>query len=127
MKHKTEYYAQALGEALAEAKQPNKVIAVNLRRLLDQNGDRQKLSAIVKQAERFYLKKKGLHKVVVESADPLPSGVIESIRQTIGRPVEIVERVKPVLLAGLTLLIDQSTFIDGSARGQLQTIVKTRQ
>lgn len=126
MKYKASQYAAALGESLSEDTVDQATIAKNFLRLLEKNGDRSKFNSILKQAERFYLKKKGLHKITVESASKLPKSLFDEMLGIVGKPALLVERIKPHILGGLTILIDDSIFIDASALRQLRTLVPSK-
>lgn len=111
MKYKAKKYAEALadiattkpaGEGGLSAEQ----IARNFLKLLEKDGQMHKAKEILALAENLFIKKTGRRKVVLETArkmKPKQKELIESIAQK-GDIIE--EKIKPELLAGIKIIIN---------------------
>ncbi len=116
MKYKPKQYAEALFDALSGAKEGEEHALIgNFATTVRKNKDWARLPLIVKQFEKIYREKHGLTKLEVESAHPLTEKTKEELEKAVGKKVLFEEKVNPKLLAGLRILIDDSTFIDASA------------
>ena len=120
MKYLPSHYALALYQALL-GKEGN-AQAATLRRfagIVRKNGDGKHLNTILARYEKIYLEKNGLKKIEVESANPLSPAVRAEIERagsgTGGdKKVLLEEKVKPELLAGIKLLVNDTLLIDAS-------------
>jgi len=90
--------------------------------LLRKNRDLGRLHLILRKFERLWFSRKGLRKVAVASAAPLDSRTRSDIGRIFGKKLVVEEEVKPNLLAGIRLLIDDETLIDASASRRLNQL-----
>lgn len=121
------YSAQQYGEALYNAllnKKGSERTDV-LKRfivMLDKNHQQKSMRQILNHYEKTVLKKEGMKKLDIESVSPLSADVKKNIEKTIGGAVLISETINPELIAGMTLLLDDTHYIDASARTQLRNL-----
>ncbi len=123
MKHSPRQYAEALYLAL-DGKAPARraEILKNFMKVLDKNHDSNLAKRILIDFEKVTLAKEGVKKVDIESASPLTESVRKDIETKLGGKVLMTEKVNPELIAGLTILVNDSRFIDASARTQINNI-----
>ncbi len=125
MKYKPSQYAEGLYEILKEKRpEEHKEVLKKFYTVLQKNGDSGMIDIILTRYEKLYLQKEGLRKVTVQSASPLSSELKKEIEQNIGSKILYTETVKPELLAGLTILLDDSVFIDASGRTRIDNLFK---
>jgi F0F1-type ATP synthase delta subunit len=124
MNYTSRQYAAALFDALAD-KEPaqRREILTQFLKTLDKNHDSHSLKRILVDYEKVFLKKQGMRKVDIESASPITEVVRTEIEKTLGKKILLTEKVNPELIAGLTLLVDDTAFIDASARTQINTLL----
>jgi F0F1-type ATP synthase delta subunit len=122
MKYKINQYAEALVSSIEEKQKIDTHLVRNLVRVLSKNGDYAKLPAILREAENLYIKRQGLEKLKIESASPLSEETVQSIQKTLPRGSHVITKVNPKLLGGLTLLVNDSLFIDASAKTRLEKL-----
>jgi F0F1-type ATP synthase delta subunit len=123
MIHTSRQYAESLFGALEhKAPEARREILKNLLRVLDKNHDSSLLKRILIDFEKVTLHKEGMRKVEVESVSPLSEQVKKDIQATLGSDVVITEKINEELVAGMTILVDDSLFIDASARAQINSI-----
>ncbi len=117
------HYAEALYETLngkSDAERRDVIIAFT--RLLQKNRQIKVLPTILHKYEQLFLKKQNVRKVEVESVTPLSEKVKKQIETILGSKILLREKVNPELIAGLTILVDDSTYIDASARNQINNL-----
>ncbi len=122
MKYKIKQYAEAIAATAEKAGAIDKRFVSNLIRILSKNGDSRKLPAILREAENIYIKKQGLEKLEIESATPLDLSTVKAIQESLPRGSHVIQKVNPRLLGGITLLLNDSVFIDASARSRLEKL-----
>ncbi len=123
MKYSTTQYAISLSEALnKKSESERKNILKNFVVFLHKNKQLSRLPYIIKELERQHFKKLGVRQVVVESASEISQATRKEIKEIMGDKIFISEKVVPDILAGIRMIIDDETFIDGSARGQLEKL-----
>ena len=115
-------YARALYEATKgqSGKNLEKVIAgfVNLL------ARRQKLKQVGRIIEEFvsYAKKQeGIQRIEVTSAIKLNPSILEAIKQSFGKKVELSEKVTPEILGGVKIRTED-TILDASLKTQLMRL-----
>lgn len=123
MKRTPSQYAQALFEALKEcgAKSRKEVISGFIK-LLEKNHAGSMMRRILVQYEKVYLSKNNYRKVEIESARKLPESVWKEMENIFSGRALIQEKHNPELIAGLTILLDDSIYIDASARTKINTL-----
>jgi F0F1-type ATP synthase delta subunit len=123
IRYTTGQYAQALLGAVEgkSAVLRNRVFR-NFFILLRKNRDTARLSAILREAERSALSKMGIKKVEVESAAGLGAFLKREISRLAGGKIYFKESVKPELLGGLAILIDEEILIDASVKRRLEVM-----
>jgi F0F1-type ATP synthase delta subunit len=123
MNHTPRQYAEALYRALEgkDAAARGDVLK-NFLRVLDRNHDSNLLKRILVDFEKISLAKEGKRKVEVTTVSPLTEFVRKDIEQLFGEKVIMTEKINEELIAGMTILVDDSLFIDASARTQINSI-----
>src|SRR4051812_20910221 len=123
MTHPARHYAEALYLALEGKKAAARTkILKQLLVVLEKNKQVNLVHQILTQYERIFLKRQGMRKVDIESASPLTDSVRKDIEKIVGGKIVLSEEVKPDLLAGLTILIDDSLYIDASGRSAVTNL-----
>ena len=123
MKFSVRIYAEALAKALDnKTKEEQKHAAEKLRQILIKNRDRQKLNQILAETEKIILKRAGAAKVLLEAAEPVSDKIKRQIKESVNKKVFFKEDVKPELLAGIKILINDELLIDASAKSRLNKI-----
>jgi|SRR3989344_1833571 len=125
MKHSPKQYAAALVAVLEKKpKSERKKVLKNFLRLLTVNADHSRLDAILRESEVQYLRKTGTKKVVIRSASKLSSSVRSEVEEILGKKLYIEEKISPRLLAGIQILVNDDTLIDGSAETRLRKLFR---
>ncbi len=120
MKHSPKQYAAALLLALDRKTVAEKKKTFHqFLSLVSRRGDSVRLGLVAQEVEKQYLRKKGLKKVFLESADPVPSKIKKGIEEILGKNIILKEKINPDLLAGIKILIDDEFLVDASAKAQL--------
>ncbi len=116
MKYKPKQYAEALHDVLTYAKSgEEKALIKQFVTMVKKNKDWSRLPLILKHFEKIFTERNGLTKVEVESAYPLTEETRKGIAEVYKNKVLLEEKVNPKLIAGLRILLNDSTFIDSSA------------
>jgi F0F1-type ATP synthase delta subunit len=120
MTHTPKQYAEALYQALEKKSEVERLkVLKRFLAMLEKNKQMNSLRRILNYYERIFLKERGLVKVDIESASPLPTNVRDTIEKQLGKPMLVSEKVNADLLAGLTIIIDDRLSIDASGRTRL--------
>lgn len=123
MKYSIKQYAESLLWALADkSKEERRLVLRRFIATLRKNKDLSRLNLIWHEAERQELKKLGLRKVEIESASEVSKTLKKEIENILGKRLFIKEKVKPELLAGIRILVDQEYFIDATAKRKLDKL-----
>ncbi len=123
MKYKPQQYADALFDLIKDASaEKRKTLIKRFGSILEKNKDQAKLNVILRQLERRVIKDAGQIKVVLESADPLSKKAKDDIESALGKKAYMIEKIKPELLAGVRMLVDDSIFIDATAKRHLDNL-----
>ena len=123
MKHTPAHYAEALFEALKDKSEQDQVLVLKrFKHLIRKNGDLKLLNGILTRYEKIFLKKNGLKKVEVASASLLAEKTKKEIEKVFNAKVLLTEKVDEKLLAGLTILVDDTIFIDASGLSRINKL-----
>ncbi len=123
MKYSPSHYAEALYGALSgKSPEERNKVARSFVGVIQKNRDSNLVSRILERYEKIYLKKEGLRKVDIESVDPISGKVKGEIEDALGSKIVFTEKINPKLIAGISLLIDDSTYVDASARAVINRI-----
>jgi F0F1-type ATP synthase delta subunit len=116
-------YAVALYEVLEGTQgAERKNIISRFLEVLEKHRARHMERQILNHYEKIFLARHGMKKVDVVSASPLTDAVRKDIEVAIHEPMLMSETVDPSLLAGLTILIDDSVYIDASGRTMINNL-----
>lgn len=121
MRYTTKHYAAALLAAL-KGKPPAKKKEV-IRRflfLLRKRGVWPRRQAILRAVERRRLSEVGLQKVSVEAPAAISPALRREIGKRVGGKVLWEESVRPELLAGVKILVNEELLVDASAKSRLE-------
>lgn len=123
MKYPAHIYAKALAEVITDANAKNEREAEkNFLSLLRKNGDESHLRKIVEEAARFARGKRGIRKVIIESARPLKESQRKTMRYLIKENDIIEEKIVPDLVAGVRIVVNDELQFDGSLKSKLNAI-----
>ncbi len=120
---KIKLYAKALAEILANKKFDEKKVIANFVKLLVGQGYEKKSGEILNLAENMLLAKQGKKRITFETARKTTAGqkkILEGIAQ-IGDVIN--EKIKPELIAGVKIIINDSKQFDASMQSKLQRII----
>ena len=126
MKYKTGQYAEALVDALADVN--SETARTRIRSFVELLSKRQmlrKAESIAHTAERLLAKRAGVRRISLESADAPSEACRKDIGDLFDGKVWIKEKVRPDLLCGIRVLIDDEILIDASGKRQLAQIFQT--
>ena len=125
MIHSSRHYAEALFEALdGKTGASRQHVLEEFITMIHKNHQSHSLNQILVHYEKVFLKKNGLRKVDVESASPLSSKLRKEIENAVGGDILLTETTKPELLAGMTILLDDSQYIDASAKTKINNLFR---
>jgi F-type H+-transporting ATPase subunit delta len=96
--------------------------------LIIKNGREKQLGSVLLLFQKFYRKDNGMVSANVESANELSQSAVDGIKsfleKKLGLKVEIEHTVKPDLIGGFTLTIDDR-LMDKSVKGELELLRKS--
>ena len=120
MTYKTGQYAHALADALADAEPETARTRIRtFLKILKKHQMLGKAEHIARLTERLLTTRAGIHRVVLESASAVSSELRKDISNVLDGKVWLEEKIRPQLLAGVRILIDDETLIDASGDGRL--------
>lgn len=121
MRYLAIHYAQALYEAFKDKKETEyKTLLNNFFLLLRIRREWSRLQEIVHAYEKYYLKQENMHKVHVESAHTCSDTIRIQIKNAIDGTFLLEEVVRPELLGGVSIILDNEILIDASIKRQLE-------
>ena len=124
MKYTNEQYAEVLFRATNEktaAKQ--KEVVKNFLLLLSRKGVFYRLPFVVQKFEKKYRAHNGINKVRIEYPDKITGGVKKQIEKILGKKIFWEEKINPVLLGGIKIIVNDDLLVDASAKRQLDKIM----
>ncbi len=123
MKYTPLQYAESLYEAL-KGKQGVEYTQViqNFLHIVRKNHDYNLLNRIVRGYEKVFLARNGLKKVEVASASPLSENIKTEIKKIMGNALILEETINQELGAGITITVNDSLYIDASARTRIHNL-----
>ena len=123
MKYRPAQYAQALHAALTDASAAKqKEIMARFAALLVRHRMSGKSGAVVAAYEKIVLRASGMRKVKIESAAPAGERLKKEISDILGKKILIEAKIRPDLLAGVRILVDDELLIDASGKRQVERI-----
>ncbi|MBI5152908.1 MAG: F0F1 ATP synthase subunit delta [Parcubacteria group bacterium] len=123
MRCSTKQYAQAFFVAMeGKGEKDQKKIMGHFLTTIRKNGDTPRLHGIMREVEKQYYKQQGAHKIEVESAIPLSVSTKKQILGMVSHGVIAREGIDASLVGGVTICVDDETFIDASIKSQLQKL-----
>ena len=126
MKYAVSQYARALADLLdGKSEKERKEIAIKFAKIAQRHRATSHLPRIFETTDRHLLKKRGLKKVIIESASRLNGHIRKEIMEVLGKNIYIEERVRASMIGGIKILIDDETLIDASAKTQIERMVTT--
>lgn len=123
MKYKATQYAEALVRSL-EGAEPE-IARTRIRAfvtLLYKHRVLGKAESIARMAERRIAKDTGVSRVTLETPDQATDALQKKVADLFGGKVWIEEKVRPELLAGVRILVDDETLIDATGARRLAQI-----
>ena len=122
MKYSIHCYATALAEAIVSEKGNAGHIGKNFIAILKKNGDGSHAKKIIDETERFLRKNDGTKKIVLTSARPLKKTPKEILGGMLGPKDVCKTAIRPELVAGLTIAINDDLRFDGSLKGKIDKL-----
>lgn len=120
MKYKSKIYAKALMNILMDKAVDKDEVVKRFLKLLEKNGDLKKTKEIVALAEKLFVKKTGIKKIVLETARSIK---IKNLLNNIFGPNDlIVEKINPEIVAGVKIIVDDEQQLDFSLQSKLNQI-----
>ena len=121
MRYRIGQYASALYEACeGRSESAQKKIARQFAALLRRHRMSSKTRLILAAYEKISLQKRGERRVRIEAPAPVSEQFKKEIRAILGPKVHWEESVRPDLLAGVKIVVDDDTVIDASAKKQIE-------
>jgi len=123
MRYAPLHYAQALLDA-SDDKSPReqKEIMVRFLRLLKQHRALPRLNRIMKEVARRERARGKTTDIEVQSTSPIDEKLRSQVKRALDRAATVREAVRPDLLAGIRILINEETLVDASALRRLTTL-----
>ena len=123
MHHTIAQYAQALVNAVGGASSRDiKTIARNTVRLLRAKKHLSKLPAILRETRRRYFYKKNITTIDIISVVPLSPAIRNEIRRMAGASAHINEIVRPEVMAGIKIIVNDTYRIDATVKGIIRNL-----
>lgn len=123
MKYRITQYAEALHAALNNAPASrHKEIMRRFVALLVRHRISGKSDSVVAAYEKIVLRESGMRKVKIESATSVSEQLKKEIGRILGRKIYIEEAIRPEIVAGITILVDDELLIDASAKRHIEKI-----
>ena len=124
MKYTNKQYAAALLAVVQNAAEKKRLEALErFLKILTRNHDYRHLPAILRQLERLHLTERGIQKVEIYAADPVPTDLKREIEKILAKKIIFIEKKNPDLIAGIKILINDELLIDASAKRQIQKML----
>ncbi len=127
MKYSSQHYARALVEVLDAIPARERTGAI--RRfvgILARRGALASLGRILNECEKLLWRRSGRRKVEIQSTTPLDASVRRAIRRSLGKDIVAVETVRPEILGGMRIIIDDEILIDASAKQSVDMLFGAR-
>ena len=123
MKYKFAQYAEALAASLLEASPVEARVRVHaFAELLKKHRMLAKADSIMRIVERRLAKRAGATRVILESADAPSESLRKEVADLFDGKAWLEEKVRPELLAGIRILVDDETLVDASGKRRLAEI-----
>lgn len=122
MKYPAKIYAKALVELALKKGEKEKEIVINFLNLLKKNNDLQGASKIIELCQKFYFKKTGKKKIVLEVARKLNKDNREMLNDLAEDSDLIEEKINPDLIAGIKIIVNEEKQFDQSVLNKLKKI-----
>lgn len=123
MKYPPATYATAFLEAVEEKKMAPE-IARRFFSLIRKNGDTGKIAQIVDRVGSLFRKRNGITKVVVVSARDVSSEIKPRLRKRFGKNAEIEFSVRPEIIGGVVVKINDEIVIDASVKRRVEKMFR---
>lgn len=124
MKYTIKQYAEALHDALEEARDDDarKSMIRRFMMALRRNRASMHLERIIAAFEKYYLSKRNVRKIEIRTASELKEEDRKTIADLTGKNAIIDVIIQPDLLAGMTITIDDELMIDASGKRRLERL-----
>lgn len=124
MKYSPRIYAAALRAELQENRRMRRAVLERFIGVLRKNGDLGKLPAIMKEWEILYYRTEGITKVDVTAARDLGKTFLEELHKAFGKNAALTITLRPEIIGGVIITINDHWLIDGSIRRRLEQMFK---
>lgn len=121
MKYSPKIYAGGLLSAMEE-KKPSSGMVSNFLNILRRNGDFYKLPEVLREAEILMRKTQKITKIEVVGARSFGSGFKQKLTDRFGPKADISFSIKPELIGGVVIKLDDETVIDASVKRRLDKL-----
>jgi len=124
MKYPINHYARALAEIIASKKEHVAHIEKNFIAILKKNGDEMYAKKILEESERLLRKKDGTKKIILGSARPFVKHPKDILGNLLGSNDVCETVIRPELVAGITITVNDELRFDGSLKGKLDKMFR---
>lgn len=121
MKYSINSYAKALAEVIQFSNSDSR-IKENFLNVLKKNRDEHYAKKIIEEAEKILRQKDNSKKFTITSARPLKEDPKELFKNLLKENDSYEFKLKPDLIAGITIKIDNELYFDGSLKGKLDKL-----
>jgi len=122
MKYAPHIYARALLEAMTAHPAKQGEILKNFVAVLAKTGDLKGVERILEAVERALTAKKRARYVEIESARTLSPKALELLTKSFSKEDRIRTRINQSLIAGVRIIVDDSTAIDATLKRRLEKL-----
>lgn len=120
MKYKAAQYAEALVESLRGAEPETARTRIRaFAEILKRHRMFGKAESIMRIVQNRLAKEAGVSRVTLETPDPASNALQKEVDEMFGGKAWIQEKVRPELLAGVRILVDDETLVDASGKRRL--------
>ena len=121
MKYSISSYAKELAEVIQFSNSDSR-IKENFLNVLKKNRDEHYAKKIIEEAEKILRQKDNSKKFTITSARPLKEDPKELLKNLLKENDSYEFKLKPDLIAGITIKIDNELYFDGSLKGKLDKL-----
>jgi hypothetical protein len=122
MKYAPHVYARAFAAVIAKGEVSSERALKQLVQVVERYGDTGSWDAIVREVRKVLVHDAGGRLVRIEMARVVPKALIQSIQGTFAVEDDISLAVRPELIAGMRVVVDDELELDGSLQHKLNVM-----
>lgn len=125
MKYTPDLYAKAFLETVFVASEKKqRELLHRFLKIIKKNGDWPLIEKIFQKVSRAVVKARGGRIVILEAARRVPQQMLEKLQSSFSASDLILTQIRPELLAGVRVLIDEEEQLDVTLRQKLRKLFK---